>query len=187
MRRAFHRFWKSCIYHTYYTKSLNISTYSVDSQWCLGWSIPFYHFIGFIPFYCPKKVWINKNDKKGWIDQDVIDGPHCISTETNLKKVIYTLLSDSYSNLSISMGDICKCKQVFLIFRHSFFHKFYICRTYFGNQVKRRPKLKPKYQETLINCVVSTNECILCVWYVDSDFRGMHLLLHNISTETGVE
>ena len=159
----------------------------MDSQWCLGWSIPFYHFIGFIPFYCPKKVWINKNDKKGWIDQDVIDGPHCISTETNLKKVIYTLLSDSYSNLSISMGDICKCKQVFLIFRHSFFHKFYICRTYFVNQVKRRPKLKPKYQETLINCVVSTNKCILCVWYVDSDFRGMHLLLHNISTETGVE
>lgn len=39
--------------------------------------------------------------------------------------------------------------KFFLIFRHSFFHKFYICRTYFGNQVKRRPKLKPKYQRLL--------------------------------------
>ena len=43
--------------------------YSVDCQWFLGWSIPFFVLVDLYPFYCIKRV---------WIDQDVIDGPHCI-------------------------------------------------------------------------------------------------------------
>jgi hypothetical protein len=53
-------------------------TYSVDHQWCFGRSIPFCHFSLSIPFYCPKRVRINQNDKRVWINQDVIDGPHCM-------------------------------------------------------------------------------------------------------------
>ena len=50
-------------------------TYSVDCQWRIGLSIPFYHF-GSI--HTPKRVWIDWNDKRVWIDQNIIDGPRCM-------------------------------------------------------------------------------------------------------------
>ena len=44
------------------------TTYSVDRQWCLGPSIPFFVLVDPYPFNAIKMV---------WIDKDVIDSPNC--------------------------------------------------------------------------------------------------------------
>ena len=52
--------------------------YSVDRQWRLGGFVPFFSFGQSIPFYSNKKVMDRLEQKRVWIDQDIIDGPHCI-------------------------------------------------------------------------------------------------------------